>query len=221
MGRPYYLKRGEHVFGPYTSRKLYQEAQAGCLLESDLISRSDTGPWTQANQIKGLDFPDKAVPKEDVAENQNRWNEGRVSPSGDTTTPVISVETTEELEYVEISTSLRILCILMILGCCTQLVGAGFTAYLGYRVVGVCGLAIVICQATITWGIFELRPKAIIYFYCLVAFGVFVNIFHVAQLCAHLEVPIGILDILQCFVRPLTTAVVFTAFIWPNRKLFE
>ncbi|HIG39548.1 MAG TPA: hypothetical protein EYQ14_03280 [Gammaproteobacteria bacterium] len=221
MGRPYYLKRGEHVFGPYTSRKLYQEAQAGCLLESDLISRSDTGPWTQANQIKGLDFPDKAVPKEDVAENQNRWNEDRVSASGDTTTPVISVETTEELEDVEISTSLQVLCILMILGCCGTLLNAGFSAYFGYMVIGVFELAIVVCQATITWGIFNFRPKAIICFYCLLAFGVFVNIFSVAQVFADLEVPIGILDILQCFVRPLTTAVVFTAFIWPNRKLFE
>ena len=153
---------------------------------------------------------------------------------GDVTTPVISVETTntyltaatsdevnEELDDVKISTSLKILCLLMILGCCTQLVRAGFFASLGYTVVGVFDLAIVICQATITWGIFQLRLKAIIYFYCLVAFWVFVNIFYyVAQVSPEFEVPLNVLAIVQCFARPLTTAVMFTAFIWPNRKLF-
>jgi hypothetical protein len=82
MGRSYFIRRGENVVGPYTSPKLNQEAHAGALLKSDLISRSESGPWTVAGQVKGLDFPADAPLAQHKREVESRGT-ANVAEGGD------------------------------------------------------------------------------------------------------------------------------------------
>jgi hypothetical protein len=236
MGRPYYLKRGEHVFGPYTSIKLYEEARSGGLRKSDLVARSDTGPWTEVIRVKGLDFPDSthgtpsnSLNEEDLAEES--WN-----ANIDLNQTNKTVE--EESDEVELSTSLKILGVLLMLSCVSELAWAGFGFLMGYVLLGCLGVLAVIVDATVIWGLSKLNWKVTCVFYVLPFITLLSQIVGTMEgieasnsfndwmreggvLTEQETQSFEFLDVLMCFVRPIFQAVSFTAFIWWNRKLFK
>ena len=52
----FYVKRGDSIFGPFTSAKLKAGVLNGQLKQEDLIGKSNDGPWTPAAQVGGLEF---------------------------------------------------------------------------------------------------------------------------------------------------------------------
>lgn len=53
----FYIRRGENVRGPVTADQLKGFAREGRIKPTDLISRQESGPWQQAQAVKGLSFP--------------------------------------------------------------------------------------------------------------------------------------------------------------------
>lgn len=52
----FFLKRGDRTLGPFTVDQLKVSAQKGQIKSSDQIAQTIEGPWTQADQVKGLNL---------------------------------------------------------------------------------------------------------------------------------------------------------------------
>ena len=249
MGRPYYLKRGSDVYGPFTSRKLYDEAQAGGLKTTDLISRSKTGPWTEAHSIKGLAFPNErenampvavAVPvstfKMSTDETEARWAGDEANPyKGPAQNVEINPKQLKEegLGERELSKSLKVLVFFMVLGGLRLLVaGIGNLAVEAAHVAFLQLFVLLPLHCYVLWGIVNLRKKAVVLWYCCLPIGlvihVLVSIHNVEAANAFnrfINSPtreyFSMVDVSAGVFLQLISAALFTAFIWPNRKLFS
>ena len=69
----FYVKRGDHQFGPYNSSRLKQHADDDRVLPSDLIRQGEDGKWYPASSVKGL-FPQELESPDDDA-NRTRISE--------------------------------------------------------------------------------------------------------------------------------------------------
>lgn len=60
MAREWYVKSGNRIEGPFTSKELAERAASGQLLPTDTVS-PDRTKWTPAGKVKGLTFRERAT----------------------------------------------------------------------------------------------------------------------------------------------------------------
>ena len=84
MGEQYFIKRGERVRGPFTSRQIKSGIRSEKIKQEDLVGRSDAGPWKEVRSIMGQD--NGARHQSDASDaSLSKWTPGPSgTPSSDT-----------------------------------------------------------------------------------------------------------------------------------------